>query len=259
MKRLNFGYGLAGSFLLLSLVVYSLPYFLPYRTEVYRAASNLIAVGSALMATIAVYLGVKSFSEVMEERKSWQLINIGLILFLLGELSWAIQEIFLRIKNPFPSIADFFWLLGYLPFFVGLILREQQLRVPLYAREKLFLASIILVIITVSSFFLFLPIANSNIGIVEKFLDIAYPLGDLALIIPVFSIMIIFGKHFLGRPWMFIALGLALIGIADTIFSYLTWYELYWKELHSPTNLVDLLWVAGYLTMALGGFYQAEL
>lgn len=40
-------------------------------------------------------------------------LTIALTLWTLAELTWIYYQLGLHIENPFPSIADSFWLAGY--------------------------------------------------------------------------------------------------------------------------------------------------
>jgi hypothetical protein len=44
-------------------------------------------------------------------------LTIGLTIWMLAELTWTYYQLGLHIKNPFPSIADSFWLAAY-PFVI---------------------------------------------------------------------------------------------------------------------------------------------
>ena len=45
--------------------------------------------------------------------KAYTFLGAGLVLFLVAEIIWSYYEIVLEIENPFPSIADALWLIGY--------------------------------------------------------------------------------------------------------------------------------------------------
>ena len=47
--------------------------------------------------------------------KTYTFLGVGLALFLIAEIIWSYYEVALEIENPFPSIADALWLIGYGP------------------------------------------------------------------------------------------------------------------------------------------------
>ncbi len=221
--------------------------------------TNLAAVGSAAIA-FAAALNVSRRRYNIEAPAGWLWLTVGLGLFTLGELSWAVQEAGLGIQNPPPSIADLFWLAGYPALLLGLMKARRQLRVGLENKEIAAVGLGAAAVVGAASAWLLVPIARSrDLPPVEKVLDIAYPLADVILIIPAFTLAIIFGRSLLGRPWRLICIGLIFLGVADLIFSYLTWNRLYWIDIGQVTNFVDLLWVFGYLIIAAGGFYYDQI
>jgi uncharacterized membrane protein YhhN len=64
----------------------------------------------------------------------------------------------------------------------------------------------------------------------------------------------LFGGGTISRPWKYLAFGFILFTIADLLYSYLGWQDLYGNG-----NLIDLAWHAGYLFIGLAGLYQREL
>ncbi|MFQ5891588.1 MAG: hypothetical protein ACE5HW_02190, partial [Candidatus Methanofastidiosia archaeon] len=76
-----------------------------------------------ISAFICLLLSIRIFQvhKMTEFRWIGKFFAIIFALWLLGELTWTIYEDFFGIE-PFPSLADLFWFLGYVPLFY-LILR----------------------------------------------------------------------------------------------------------------------------------------
>jgi hypothetical protein len=71
--------------------------------------SAAIAVTSALIVVFRQQkLGYK-----INSNKTFISLAAGLILWFTAEIIWTYYQLWLGIKNPFPSIADTFWLIGY--------------------------------------------------------------------------------------------------------------------------------------------------
>ena len=111
-------YWLIGLFTLGSVAVYLLK---PGSELALDVLTNFISVGSAAIAFVAA-ARVSRRGDSIRAPAGWLWLTIGLGFFMLGEVSWAVQEAVLRIKNPFPSIADIFWLLGYPFLLLGLVM-----------------------------------------------------------------------------------------------------------------------------------------
>lgn len=82
----------------------------PDKSSVFNNTANLIAIFSSVaMSLITVLrLGFKS-----TEGKYYLFLVVGIALWALAHSIWAYFELVLGIATPYPSIADFFWLLGY--------------------------------------------------------------------------------------------------------------------------------------------------
>ena len=47
--------------------------------------------------------------------RAYTSLTIGIACWFVAEIIWTYQEIGMGIENPFPSVADIFWLIGYAP------------------------------------------------------------------------------------------------------------------------------------------------
>ena len=228
----------------------------PGRPSTVILLTNLSAVASAAVA-FAGGLNIIRRRPDIQAPGAWLWLTVGLGLFLAGEISWAFQEVVLGIKSPFPSVADIFWLAGYPPLMIGLVIAWRQLDIALRGGEILAIGVGAGAAVTAGAFWLLIPIATApKLPPLEKILDFAYPLADILLIIPAVALALIFGRSLLGRPWRLICVGLVFMGLADFSFAYLTWNNMYASQ---SGNLIDLLWVVGYLTIAAGAFYYDQV
>lgn len=109
-------------------------------------------------------------------------------------------------------------------------------------------------ILVISFVFIFLPVILSKISFVEKLLDLLYPLGDLLILGPALFTLLALRYGVLGRPWTMVLTGFTLMSLADILFSYLTFFEIY-----QTGHPVDLLWIAGYLIVGLASVNQIEV
>lgn len=259
-------YWLIGGFGLFSVAVYVVKpgsqYVLkvnPGSEFVLKAFTDLIAVGAAAIAFAAVAYVSRRRRDI-QAAAGWFWLAVGLGLYMLGEAAWAFQEIVLKINNPFPSVADIFWLGAYPPLLLGLIIAWRQLDIGLQKKEVAAIWVAAVAAFAATAVWLFVPIIRTpDVPITEKVLDIAYPLADILLIVPALALAVAFGRSLLGRPWRLICVGLIFIGLADLSFAYLTWHRVYWMNVEAPANFIDLLWVIGYLTIGVAGFYYDQI
>jgi hypothetical protein len=90
--------------------------------------SNLFPLIISGIAFLFSILAFKRYWTKSEEYFSiiWLCFSIGLGLWFLGETTWAIFTLILGVEIPFPSIADIFWLIGYIPnFYIIIFICEE--------------------------------------------------------------------------------------------------------------------------------------
>jgi hypothetical protein len=152
--------------------------------------------------------------------KAYSSLAIGLVLFLIAEIIWSYYEIGLQIENPFPSIADALWLIGYAPlsyfvfkmyrFFGVSHSRTHQIFVPV--ASALFLLFLINDIYQKTDF-------TSQSGTLSFLISISYPILDILLLVPAALIILNPVKGELTSiPWIFLAV--LIMSVGDTTFAY---------------------------------------
>lgn len=248
--------------ILLALVVFFMVTFALYEAPFSEATHLMITDGlqilPALFATISGFYTFDIFTSRSVNGKAWLLMASGMLLWFLGEVTWFIYEIILGIIEPFPSVADAFWLIGYPLIFAGIIYLWISMDSVKDRKQLVFIFISISITAAFIGYILLWPIAiDSGITPTEKFLDMAYPIGDLIVILGALVVPFIFGKGILSKSWRIIACGFLSSCIADLLFSYLTWNELYHvAEAAFLSHTTDMLWIIGYLIIAYGFYYQ---
>ena len=193
-------------------------------------------------------------------------IGLGIFLWGCGEAIWSYYNFFLGIPAPYPSMAD--W--GFAPsiFFYGLgtfyLSKATGAKFGLRNKYAKFFVTLAPILIIVLSYYLLVVVARGGVLIPEGetplkiLLDIAYPLGDfialtLGIIISGLSFKYLGGKYTLDI--YAILLGLGVMFVADTIFSYTTTTGTYYNA-----NFGDLILALGTFLLSFGilGFYKLK-
>ncbi|MFH1786486.1 MAG: hypothetical protein ABH829_02480 [archaeon] len=188
-----------------------------------------------------------------KERFVWGCFALGILLNLFGELSWAVYELLLGVEVPYPSFADVFWLAAYIPLAVGLLAEIKSIR-SLSVRRVPHVLAVGAVSYVALYYFLGRDIlASANISLAEKFLDLAYPAVDIAVMMLAIMVAITYFGGKIAQSWLFISMGFFFLTLADIMFSYLTWHELF-----AQSTGMDILWHIAYLLFAIG-FYRQYL
>jgi diguanylate cyclase (GGDEF)-like protein len=179
-------------------------------------------------------------------RSSWYVLAAGLGFYGFGNIYWTI---FVRplSTQPFPSVADGFWLSFYVFAFVALVLviREIADRLPL----SLWLDGIVggLAVAAIAAA-LIGPVlkavhANGNSSAAVLTTE-AYPLCDVLLLLVVTALLAVFHWRPPAGMW-FLAGGLAVFAVADVVYLVLVAHNSY-----TPGGPDDGTWVLATIIMA---------
>jgi len=178
---------------------------------------------------------------------------LGTTLWFLGETVWGVYEIVLHVSVPYPSIADVFYLAGYVPIFLGI---AQFLRFfgKRFTLRRLTVALTLGIAICIGSgTVLTFPLMTKSPDILTKLFDVTYPFLDAALLVLALTVFLIFEKGKFARAWLWFALGLLLGGLAHLSFSYGTLMGWYYSG-----HPIELLWLWSFVCLGLGFTYQAR-
>ena len=183
----------------------------------------------------------------------WLCFTCGLFLWFMGEATWAGYTLILGVELPYPSVADIFWVSGYIPFLIALLLYVKIFSPAI--SWKMFLASMLTTLglaIFVSAA-LITPILGVEEDVVTMAMDFAYPLLDIALFSVAFLGLLIFWKGNLGKSWLLINVAILLDVCADMLFGYATAQGTYYSG-----HVADLIFDLSYLFFLLAFYVHAK-
>jgi diguanylate cyclase (GGDEF)-like protein/PAS domain S-box-containing protein len=197
---------------------------------------GLLSLGSA--AAIVVGMVRNRPAHLM----AWLLVVAGVTTFALGDITYDVLTKFLHESNPFPSLADVFYLATYVLLSGGLLAMVRARRRRDGETGALLDALIITLGLGVLSWiFLIQPYVHAaNMTLLTKLTSIAYPLGDIVLLCVLTRL--VFGGGTQNKSLRLLVTGaLGVLG-ADCAYG---WIQLHgsWR-VGSPT---DLGWVLFYV------------
>ncbi len=191
--------------------------------------------------------------------KAMFFVSLGLALWGSGETIWSYYNFFRHVPAPYPSLADigfapsiFFWVVG--TFFLArasgawLVLRRSR-------RAKAFVV-LAVVLLSAISYYMLIHLARGGVLVPEGetplkvVLDIVYPLGDFLAALFAFIVFSLSFKYLGGlyRPAIgSVLIGLAVMYVADFVFSYTTTVGSYFNG-----DWGDLLLATGLTLMSFG-------
>jgi hypothetical protein len=263
MKKPKIFILLAGFLLVLHVVGY-LIFGNSVNKQLYSDFGDVIGIITSFAALYGMFLAASIFRAKDLAKRAWSTLLFGVFLYFIAEVVYVFYRFVLKqdMDLLFPSVADWIWIIGYVPLIVAFLMflwgyRESGLPMGGKKFYSLLLCSDVVFLVLVW-FYLFVPIFNDrDSGMIERFVYCAYIVGDLVLI-TLCVVLSHITRQFKGgsfsRPWKYIAFGFIFITFSDIAYSYLTWQGGY-----TSGGLIDLGWSVGYLLIALGGVYQREV
>jgi hypothetical protein len=181
-------------------------------------------------------------------------IVYGLTCWALGEIIWYVLKNLLHM-NPFPSLGDISFLLGYPFVSVGIyhfyIMSGAKLeRVKKSLLIPAVLISIILTILVV--YFGMYQAYNPNTSLMANTVKMGYGMDDIILIVSSLFAVLAAHEYINGKLallWETIIPGFIIYLIADVLFAL---YSTQYINDIKPYTYIDLLWIASYLILAFG-------
>jgi hypothetical protein len=205
----------------------------------------IVAAGLSVLRTAAAFRTMKALSKgkgYVPETENQQYaidkakhnfyiclsLTIALTLWTLAELTWTYYQLGLHIENPFPSIADSFWLAGY-PFIIYFTygMNKAFSKGGYYDREALLMLSVSAGLTLGYIFNLTFGVADmlsAAEGDMGWLISILYPILDTIALIPCLLIVASFrrrsDKSAYSIQWLLLSCSIIIVTVADIGFGY---------------------------------------
>ncbi len=226
--------------------------------------NSAINAPMAIVITIAAIATWRRMGKEKHDRLMWAGLLAGWALWALAEIIYSLYTI-LGQEAPYPSIADFFWLIGYIPMGLGLLARNRTMPVKPKSSQGLIIWVVSIITILLATIFVFLPtIRTFDPGrLLESLLNIAYPVEDCFLLIVVWRLFFTYEKGEYGFGWRLLAVGFIFLTIGDLVYLYANSTDpvLYYPDLKAnlisrfgadvPYSLSYLLWFLGIFALRI--------
>ncbi|MEA2240544.1 MAG: hypothetical protein QOD24_100 [Solirubrobacteraceae bacterium] len=183
-----------------------------------------------------------------DERSVWRLLAVTMMLYAGGQAYYTFVY-WDYVNVPFPSIADGFWLLFYLPAYAALykLLRKRSRVV----RKGAWLDALVggLGVGGAGAALVFQTVLENTHGkAISVATNLAYPVGDVGLVALVVGAITITGWKAAG-VWRWIAPAFGLFAVSDCV--YLVKVA---EGTFAPGTLVDLGWPTAAMLLALAAW-----
>jgi diguanylate cyclase (GGDEF)-like protein len=209
----------------------------------------LVIIANALAVGVLVYAARATFTHSKRLAWVWVFLSLAQVSYFVADVIWFILEVILQ-QDPFPSLADGFYVLYY-PLFLFGILLFPTLKQNRTDGLKTTLDMGVVLLASVLGFWNFLigPIIHAGEDTpLALLLSLAYPVGDILLLNALLSLIY---KQIVGtRRGAMLLLSASVFSFIfiDCFFSYQFITETYVSG--SP---LDVGWIIPYLLTGLAG------
>ncbi len=186
-----------------------------------------------------------------DDRWAWGLVTFGLVTWTGGDLVWT-----LWLENlanpPSPSVADGLYLSWYPSMYVAVMLLIRSRHRQVDAAQWLDGGVVGLTVAAIGAAVIFPAVLRTTHGhFVEGAVNLAYPLGDFALLVFVAVAFALSGWR-PGRMWLLLGAGITVSAVADMIYVYEAA-----KGTYVAGGLLDTMWPASMSLVAVAAWQPA--
>jgi hypothetical protein len=144
----------------------------------------VFSIDSSVNAPLAIINAITAafiWRQIDKQRRTlWAGLVAGWALWALAETIWGVYSI-LGEEVPYPSPADFFWIIGYIPLAIGLLTRMRTMPVKPNRSQTGLIWVVSVTTVIVTAIYIFIPIIQSFDPqyLLESFINLFYPLADI--------------------------------------------------------------------------------
>lgn len=196
-----------------------------------------------LIPGVLIILSIWALSRVDKikqiSKKSLIFLVLAFCLWFAAEQTWNLHEHVLRI-DPYPSVADIFYISAPIFMFISLIAFLHPLREQIRNKHVIIASFISLIILF--PILIIIAQANTDVEFFEIVVALIYPIVDALLIIPVIIAILLSIKIKKNTFWIMILIGIVSFVIADNMYLILVINDAYYDG-----HPIDILWLLSYV------------
>jgi diguanylate cyclase len=204
---------------------------------------------TGMVAVVLMVIGIVRNRPAV--RRPWIVLTLGVLLYTAGDTIWSAYELLLHRPAPYPSPADYVYLIGLLAIALGLIgtLRARGARRDV---DGIIDATIVAVGVgTIFWTFFMAPYAeDGSLTTLVKVVSISYPMMDVLLIAVIVRLLLAPGAHPASHRLLALAIGATLV--ADVAYSIDVVSGGY-----QTGSAIDGLWLAFYWLLAAAALHPS--
>lgn len=219
--------------------------------EVVKSVTDIMYIPvTAIFVTLTSIL-VCRFKKTGSHGKAWLLFLGSATSWFIAETLWTVYELVYNV-NPFPSMADVFYIAGY-PFLFGFLIYYLKPVKRAATRKMIVTAVIISTAISIPSIYMAYSF-DPSIPPLENALATAYPIADAIVFVPALIGLVLFFRGEVNFTWSLICTGIFCLTIGDLGFQVTTFTNTYYTG--HPVDIV-LMW--SYILFSFGVYDHIKI
>jgi hypothetical protein len=233
----------------------------PGGVRLLKILSDTLFAMFGLLATALALKASQMFEPGMASRRVWLLFGIGMAVLTAAQFLWTFYHVFLGQAEPYPSLADLLWAIGYIPVLASLLLQYRALGIGTSLRLKLTVFAAYSIALIIAFFILALPILSQpgKATAIEILVSVYYLIGDLGMAFIATLSLLVLWNGLVGRPWQYIVISMLLVAAADLMYSYGLLNNLYAIGGNLFSGVVDVTYLSAYVVATAGAYRQVTL
>jgi hypothetical protein len=204
---------------------------------------------SGMLALLSMLVAIQAIRD-----RQLRLDVIGLVVYattgFVAETIWLIYEIHFHIE-PFPSPADFFYLIGY-PFLLMFLLERIGL-VKTALTNKMIAASSVTAVLLITAILglYYFTEHNPENGSIDILISLIYPIFDVIVLAPAILGVFLFIKKYITLKESLFFVAVLSMFVGDTMFLFLQDSDEYYTG-----NPTELFFYYNYILLMISTYYQ---
>lgn len=227
----------------------------PFPQAPVKTVANATQALGHLLGAVYLFGAARRFEPGERARTGWCMLAAATLSNFVGFALFGVLE-YAGFNNPFPSVADLFWVLAYPLSLLGILLLARHYLgsgLPMQRPTRALFATALSLLLV--AWFLLVPLTrDSSHSWLERSISALYPICNALLIgagVYMAELTASFGRGALRWPWLAIVAGAVLTGVTDITYSLFNIYDLY-----QTGSYLDQGWTLSGLLMGLGGLLQ---
>lgn len=219
--------------------------------EVTTLTTNLLYVPITSALVVVSIIIATRFRMQGEHGRAWFLFIGVAVSWFIAEQIWLVYDLVYKI-DPFPSIADIFYIAGYPFLFLFSIYYLKPLKDAI-SKKTIAYSSLVAITLLIPSLYMAYD-TDSEISAFELTLAISYPIADAIVLIPALIGVILFFRGEVNFLWSLVCMAIILNVVADSGFLITSMDGSYYTG-----HPIDMLYLWAYILFSFGVYTHIQI